>query len=52
MNSFPFNTTDQLEQIATLGLIVLKADETIEYDFRKLLPNNIALHVSRIDSDH
>lgn len=51
MNNFSFSTVDELNQIATLGLIVLKADETIEFDFRRLLPDNIALHVSRIDSE-
>ena len=51
MNNFSFNTIDTLDQSASLGLIVLKADETIEFDFRKLIPSNIALHVSRIESD-
>ena len=51
MENFSFNTIDTLEQEATLGLIVLKADETIEFDFRKLLPSDIALHISRIKSD-
>lgn len=51
MNSFAFNTVDVLDQSATLGLIVLKADETVEIDLRKLLPTSIALHVSRIESE-
>lgn len=51
MNEFSYGTNENLDQAATLGLIVLKADETIELDFRQLLPANIALHVSRIESD-
>lgn len=51
MNSFSFSSNNSLNQEATLGLIVLKADETIEIDFRKLMPVKIALHVSRIESD-
>lgn len=36
---------------ATLGLIVLQVDETIESDFRRLLPDpRIALHVARLPS--
>ncbi len=45
-----FNTRRELSQRATMGLIVLKEDETIELDFRRLLPDDIALHVSRIHS--
>lgn len=33
-----------------LGLIVLQTDETIEQDFRRLLPSDVSLHVSRIPS--
>lgn len=51
MVEFPYTTETQLSQAATLGLIVLKADETIELDFRRLLPADVALHVSRIESD-
>ncbi|MEL6337341.1 MAG: Asp/Glu racemase [Pseudomonadota bacterium] len=35
---------------ATLGLIVLQSDETIEDDFRHLLPPTVRLHVSRVPS--
>ena len=34
----------------TLGLIVLQVDETVEQDFRRLFPPEVALHVSRIPS--
>lgn len=34
---------------ATLGLIVLKSDETIEHEFRSILNNDIALFHSRIN---
>src|SRR6056297_3362725 len=33
-----------------LGLIALRADETIEHDFRRLLPDTVDLMVSRIPS--
>lgn len=51
MTNFTYTSDTTLAQRATLGLIVLKADETIELDFRRLLPADVALHVSRIDSD-
>lgn len=36
---------------ATLGVIVLQADETLEHDFRRLLPTDgVALYMSRIAS--
>lgn len=38
---------DVLER-PTLGLVVLQSDETIEPDFRRLLPPDAVLHVSRI----
>lgn len=34
----------------TLGLIALQADETIEDDFRKLIPDEVRLRVSRVPS--
>jgi maleate isomerase len=38
-------------QRTTLGLVVLKADETVEADFRRLLPEgDLALHVTRVES--
>lgn len=33
-----------------LGLIVLQSDETIENDFRRLLPSEVTLHISRVPS--
>lgn len=33
-----------------LGLVVLQSDETIENDFRRLLPSEATLHVSRVPS--
>jgi maleate isomerase len=34
----------------TLGLVVLQSDETIEQDFRHVLPRDTALHVTRVPS--
>ena len=48
MTDLPF-ALDTLTQ-KRLGLIVLQTDETIEQDFRKLLPPEVSLHVSRIPS--
>lgn len=33
-----------------LGLIVLQTDETIEQDFRRLIPAEVSLHVTRVPS--
>lgn len=33
-----------------LGLVVLQSDETIENDFRRLLPSEATLHISRVPS--
>ncbi|MBV2359772.1 aspartate/glutamate racemase family protein [Thalassococcus sp. CAU 1522] len=50
MTGFPY-TLDDPDTAATLGLIVLQADQTIEADFRRLFPNNgLTLHVTRIPS--
>ena len=39
------------ERVATLGVIVLKADETLENDLRRLFPHrDVALHVTRVSS--
>lgn len=35
----------------TLGLVVLQSDETIEPDFRRLLPPEAAFYVSRVPND-
>ncbi len=34
----------------TLGLVVLQSDETIEQDFRHVMPRGVALHVTRVPS--
>lgn len=49
---FDFELGPPLGCDAALGLIVLQSDETIEHDFRRLLPQQgVALYVSRIKSD-
>ena len=49
--SLPFNTGPALGEAATLGLIVLQTDETIEAEFRPLFARpGIALHTSRVPS--
>ena len=51
MADFPFDLSDPIGRKATLGLVVLQADETIEYDFRRLLPmEEVALYVTRVPS--
>ncbi len=50
MEPLHFTASQNLNQRATMGLIVLQEDETIELDFRRLLPDDIALHVSRVAS--
>lgn len=48
----PYSLTGSIGSNATLGLVVLKYDETLEQDFRRLFPGrDIALYVSRIPSD-
>ncbi|WP_323786013.1 aspartate/glutamate racemase family protein [Thalassovita sp.] len=51
MASFPYRLTGPIGTKATLGLIVLQVDETVEQDFRRAfaLPD-VALHISRIPS--
>ena len=48
MSPFPYRL--DLPPAATLGLIVLKEDETLEQDMRRLLPSDVQLHVSRVPS--
>lgn len=43
-------TSDTLAE-PTLGLIVLQTDETIENDFRRMIPQAVPLYVSRVPSD-
>lgn len=49
--TFDFEIGPPIGTEATLGLIVLQSDETIEHDFRRMLPmSGVALYVSRIAS--
>ena len=51
MTAFPHDVGDPVGRRATLGLIVLQVDQTIEADFRRLFPDpDVALHVSRVPS--
>ncbi|MCW1950210.1 MAG: aspartate/glutamate racemase family protein [Octadecabacter sp.] len=51
MEQFPYNLTGPIGHAATLGLVVLQVDETIEQDFRRLFAGpDVALYVSRIPS--
>jgi maleate isomerase len=49
MTGYPYRLTGPIGT-RTLGLIVLQADETIEHDFRRLFPSEVALYVSRVPS--
>lgn len=49
--SYRYSLSAPIGSRATLGLIALQADETIEHDFRRLLPvDDVALYVSRVPS--
>lgn len=51
MTDYDFTLGPPLGLRANLGLIVLQSDETIEHDFRRLMPPaGVALHVTRIAS--
>ncbi|MCV2868430.1 aspartate/glutamate racemase family protein [Defluviimonas sp. WL0002] len=51
MKTVGFDLVGPIGAKATLGLIVLQADETLEQDFRRLFPDrDVALYVSRIPS--
>ena len=51
MDQFPYELTGPIGSSATLGLVVLQVDETIEQDFRRLFAGpDVALYVSRIPS--
>ena len=51
MAHFPYRLTGPIGTQATLGLIVLQEDETVEQDFRRLFATpDIALYVSRMPS--
>ncbi|MEM7497734.1 MAG: Asp/Glu racemase [Pseudomonadota bacterium] len=49
MGTFPYTLEEPKGPI--LGLVALQADETVESDFRRLLPPDIRLHVTRVESD-
>lgn len=51
MSGFPYSLTDSIGTRGTLGLIVLRTDETIEQEFRRIFTDPaLALYVSRIPS--
>ncbi|MEO1748014.1 MAG: Asp/Glu racemase, partial [Pseudomonadota bacterium] len=51
MKKLSYEIDPILAQRATLGLIVLSEDETIELEMSKLIPEtDVALHVSRVRS--
>jgi maleate isomerase len=51
MRHFPYRLTGPIGSSATLGLIALQVDETIEQDFRRLfVAHDVALYVNRIPS--
>lgn len=51
MQVFPYDLTGPIGTAATLGVIVLQVDETIEQDFRRMFPGQeVALYVSRLPS--
>ena len=48
---FSYEMAPPLGTRATMGLIVLQADETIEHDMRRILPlDGVATYVSRVPS--
>ena len=49
MTGYPYRLAGPIGT-RTLGLIVLQVDETIEQDFRRLFPPEVALYVSRVPS--
>lgn len=52
MTIFRYELDDQSGQRARLGLVVLQSDETIEGDFRRMLPvTGVSLYVTRVASD-
>lgn len=48
MTPFPYTTDSAVPK--TLGLIVLQEDETIEGDFRRLMPQDARVYASRVPS--
>lgn len=51
MSHYPYRLTGPIGSAATIGLIALQVDETIEQDFRRLFPaRDVAIYVNRIPS--
>ena len=51
MTDFTYTTSAPIGSRATFGLVVLQTDETIEHDFRRMMPiDNVALYASRVPS--
>ena len=50
MTPLGYSLAEPTGQGATLGLVVLQVDETVERDFRRLLAPEVTLHVTRIRS--
>ncbi len=48
MSALPY-TLEPLQR-KTIGLIVLQSDETIEQEFRSVMPQSVNLHISRVPS--
>jgi maleate isomerase len=49
--AYAYNLTDRIGKSATLGLIVLQADETVEHELHRLLAGDgVSLMVSRVPS--
>ncbi|VAW02502.1 hypothetical protein MNBD_ALPHA08-858 [hydrothermal vent metagenome] len=52
MTRFSYTSDHPDEKPATIGLVVLQADETLEHDFQRLMPpEKIIQHVTRLPSD-
>ena len=51
MKQIGYELIGPIGSAATLGLVVLQADETLEQDFRQIFPDrDIAIYTSRIPS--
>ncbi|MEL6200737.1 MAG: Asp/Glu racemase [Pseudomonadota bacterium] len=51
MKKLNYHINPTLDQRATIGMVVLSEDETVEYEMRQLIPEpDVALHVSRVNS--
>ena len=52
MSTFSFTTNPPDPQPATIGMVVLQTDQSLEHDFQRLIPaQKIIQHVTRIPSD-